>query len=332
MLGSSGAIGGIPEGTDPNRWQPLALSAAFSQNGIPIPGTVQNYIGVTWLNAINDQIAGIGAVVVTGTSRDSLHVLDIILNRDGGPGPEIITTDNAGYSDIVFGLFRLLGFQFSPRLRDLPDQRLWHFPTNSTDLQDGPLADLTIHKLNPQRIIDQWADITRIAGSLHAGVVNSYDLIRMLSRSGNPTPLGNAIADYGRAAKTLHILSMTEPDDTKRRIVSNQLSSQEGRHAIARRVFHGQRGELRKNYRIGQEDQLGVLGLILNAIVLWNTIYIDAALNQLRQDGHEIDDNDIARLSPLQEIHLNVHGRYTFTPAKTKALRPLRDPTTPADE
>ena len=52
VLGSSGAIGGIPEGTDPNRWQPLALSAAFSQNGIPIPGTVQNYIGVTWLNAL----------------------------------------------------------------------------------------------------------------------------------------------------------------------------------------------------------------------------------------------------------------------------------------
>ena len=37
----------------------------------------------------------------------------------------MIVTDTASYSDIVFGLFRLLGYQFSPRLEDLPDQRLW---------------------------------------------------------------------------------------------------------------------------------------------------------------------------------------------------------------
>lgn len=31
------------------------------------------------LNAINDQVAGIGGVVITGTMRDSPHVLDVIL-------------------------------------------------------------------------------------------------------------------------------------------------------------------------------------------------------------------------------------------------------------
>jgi len=34
-------------------------------------------------------------------------------------------TDNAGYTDQVFGLFRLLGYQFSPRLADLGDARFW---------------------------------------------------------------------------------------------------------------------------------------------------------------------------------------------------------------
>jgi TnpA family transposase len=38
----------------------------------------------------------------------------------------------------------------------------------------------------------------------------------------------------------------------------------------ARTVFHGRGGELRQAYREGQEDQLGALGLVLNAIVLWN--------------------------------------------------------------
>ena len=33
---------------DPNRWQPLALAQQISQNGLPIPGTVQSFIGPHW--------------------------------------------------------------------------------------------------------------------------------------------------------------------------------------------------------------------------------------------------------------------------------------------
>jgi TnpA family transposase len=46
--------------------------------------------------------------------------------------------------------------------------------------------------------------------------------------------------------------------------------------------------ELRQHYREGPEDQLGALGLVLNMIVLWNTSYLEAALNQLRADGFEV--------------------------------------------
>nr|WP_276140917.1 Tn3 family transposase [Sciscionella marina] len=37
----------------------------------------------------------------------------------------MIATDHASYSDMVFGLFTMLGYRFSPRLRDLADQRFW---------------------------------------------------------------------------------------------------------------------------------------------------------------------------------------------------------------
>ena len=55
-----------------------------------------------------------------------------------------------------------------------------------------------------------------------------------------------------------------------------QLNYSEGRHSLARNVFHGKRGELRQRYREGQEDQLSALGLVINIIVLWNTIYISS--------------------------------------------------------
>ncbi|HAM21352.1 MAG TPA: hypothetical protein DCQ04_03595, partial [Actinobacteria bacterium] len=79
---------------------------------------------------------------------------------------------------------------------------------------------------------------------------------------------------------------------------------------------------------------LGALGLVVNAVVLWNTIYMDAALRQLSSEGFEVRDEDVARLSPLGHEHINVLGRYTFTlpePIANGELRPLRDPTALSD-
>ncbi|MFI7034702.1 Tn3 family transposase [Microbispora rosea] len=57
------------------------------------------------------------------------------------------------------------------------------------------------------------------------------------------------------------------------------------------------------------EDQIGALGLVLNAIVLFNTRYMDAPVVQLRADGLEVRDEDVARLSPFVRHHINVLGR-----------------------
>nr|WP_307128735.1 Tn3 family transposase [Streptomyces sp. B1I3] len=61
--------------------------------------------------------------------------------------------------------------------------------------------------------------------------------------------------------------------------------------------------------------------------MLWATRYI-GAVAQLRVEGDELRDEDIARLSPLKHKSVNVLGRYSFT-ASTPAgggLRPLRGP------
>ena len=157
-----------------------------------------------------------------------------------------------------------------------------------------------------------------------------YDLLRMLGRDGDPSSLGAAFAEYGRAAKTLHLLAMRDPDDeTYHRTVHTQLTVQESRHRLARKIVHGQRGELRQRYREGQEDQLGALGLVLNAVVLWNTRYTDAAVAAQRAQGYPVIEADAARLSPLGDAHLNVHGRYSFAPPGDglRALREAREGT-----
>ena len=159
-------------------------------------------------------------------------------------------------------------------------------------------------------------------------LANAANGVRPLARDGYPTPLGQALAEYGRIAKTLHLLAMVDPvDETYRRTVTRQLNIGESRHSLARKILHGHRGDIMQPYRAGQEDQLGALGLMLNAVVLWNTRYIDLAVNVLRGQGYPVRDEDAARLSPLGYAHINMFGRYSFpAPSTEQKLRPLRDP------
>jgi len=296
--------------------------------------------GITWLNAVNDQVAGIGQMVVPGTPRDSLYILDTLLNLDAGPTPDVVTTDNASYRDMVFGLFSLLGYRFSPRFADLPDQRYWRsslpdplppeveISAEQASIGDyGPLEAIARNTINLAKISTQWPDMQRVAGSLVTNQVRAYDLLRMFGRDGHPTPLGQAFAEYGRIAKTQHLLALVDPiDDSYQRRHNRQLTIQESRHRLGRKICHGNRGQIRQAYREGQEDQLAALGLVLNAVVLWNTRYLDAIVEDLRGKDFPVRDEGVARLSPLGHAHLNCLGRYAFTTRAVDQLRPLRDP------
>ncbi|RMR76700.1 hypothetical protein ALP80_200098 [Pseudomonas savastanoi pv. fraxini] len=71
---------------------------------------------------------------------------------------------------------------------------------------------------------------------------------------------------------------------------------------------------------------MSALGLVVNMIVLWNTLYMDAILTQLRHEGYPVRPEDEARLSPFGHEHINMLGRYSFSVPEAVArgeLRPL---------
>tara|TARA_R110000868_G_scaffold65823_10_gene196523 strand:- start:246 stop:1490 length:1245 start_codon:yes stop_codon:yes gene_type:complete len=264
--------------------------------------------GITWYNFISDQFSGFHGIAVPGTLRDSIFILEGLLEQQTGLNPTEIMTDTAGASDIIFGLFWLLGYQFSPRLADAGAAVFWRI---DKDADYGVLNDLARGCVNTKRIEQNWDDMLRIAGSLKLGTVQASELIRSLLKSDKPSSLAKAIIEVGRINKTLYLLNYIDDEDYRRRILT-QLNRGEGRHSVARIICHGQRGEIRKRYREGQEDQLGALGLVTNAVVLWNTIYMDAARDHLETKSVLIKEEDEARLSPLQYGHINVLGHYSF--------------------
>ncbi|MFF3668328.1 Tn3 family transposase [Microtetraspora malaysiensis] len=87
---------------------------------------------------------------------------------------------------------------------------------------------------------------------VYTGAVRAHDVIRMLSRYGRTTQLGDATAHYGRVSKTLRILRVAVEPDYRHQIKA-QANLEEGRHALARKIFHGRNGqavpELLRRYR-----------------------------------------------------------------------------------
>ncbi|WP_155517374.1 Tn3 family transposase, partial [Pseudomonas amygdali] len=91
--------------------------------------------------------------------------------------PTQIMTDNGAYSDVVFGLFRLLGYRFSPRLADIGGTRFWRVDAQA---DYGELNALAKQCVNLDRITPHWDDVLRLIGSLKLGLVPAMGIMRTL--------------------------------------------------------------------------------------------------------------------------------------------------------
>ena len=89
-------------------------------------------------------------------------------------------------------------------------------------------------------------------------------------------------------------------------------------------------GKIRRRYDEEQLNQVSCLKFALtNAVVLWNTVYLSAVLDQLQTEDHNVDDGDVVHLSPARYAHINPYGKYRFNVEwefHRKGLRPLRRP------
>lgn len=120
-------------------------------------------------------------MVVPGTPRDSLYIRDALLSLGGGVKPERVTTDNASYFNMVFGLFKILGHNFVPQFRDLDDQRFWRATMPGVGTGTYGVAEaLARNRVNPNKLITHWPDTLKVTGSRWAR--------RSPSTGGSPRP------------------------------------------------------------------------------------------------------------------------------------------------
>jgi TnpA family transposase len=313
------------------RWGGGTLSSSDGQR-IPVAGKIRNATalrryflsqGLTFYSWTSDQFAQYGTKVVPATIRDATYVLDAILDNATELAIVEHTTDTAGYTELVFALFDLLGMQFAPRLRDIGDQQLYRVSREQKARHLAPRFKGTIKQ---DLILRHWDDFLRLAGSLKLGWVTASLFISKLQAYPRQNVLTRALQEYGRLIKTLFILRYLESEDYRRQI-NAQLNKGESLHALREFLFVADKGVIRRKQEEAQTNQAMCLNLITNAVVVWNTVYMQAVLDSLRAEGRSIEEDDVAHLSPARFEHVNPYGKYVFPleeAERRQGLRPLR--------
>ena len=258
-----------------------------------------------------------GTKVIPTTVREATYVLDAILDNETDLEIEEHTTDTAGYTDLVFGLFDLCGLRFSPRLRDLSDQRLWRLPSTPNNTDAGRLVH---HQIRPALIEAHWDDMLRVAATIRSGHTSASLLVARLQASARQNELTKAIQEYGRLIKTVSTLRYLH-DDQHRRRIHRQLNKGESLHALRRRLFFANLGQLTRRRNEDQDHQAQCLTLLTNAVIAWNTAYLDEAIRH-----HQLNQDVAEHLAPSINRHIHLYGQYDFIspqPPPTGTRRPL---------
>jgi TnpA family transposase len=287
-----------------------------------------NEPGVTFYTHISDQYAPFHTKVINAAVRDATHVLDGLLYHESDLRIEEHSTDTAGFTDHVFALCHLLGFRFAPRIRDLADKRLYVAGKPS---QWRPLTSLIGGSINTRLIEQQLGEVLRLAASIQHGTVTASLILRKLGSYPRQNSLALALREIGRMERTLYTLAWLE-DPALRRRVTASLNKGEARNSLARAIFFNRLGEIRDRSFENQRHRASGLNLVTAAITLWNTVYLERAVEALGKT-HTIDPALLQHVSPLGWEHINLTGDYTWTTNKRVALggfRPLRTPRAPA--
>ncbi len=292
------------------------LVSPDSQQARAMPRYFGRHRGLTHYAFVSDQHTHFATRVIRTTVRDATYVLDGILDNQTQLPITTHSTDTAGYSDIIFALFDLLGLQFAPRLAGLADTRLWHAGSR----YDSIAGRLICYRVNATLIAEQWDEMLRVTGSLKQGTVTASLLVSRLHAQQRRSKLAAALQDYGRLVKTEFILRyLTHPD--QRRSIHRQLNKGESINALEDTIFYGNEGRIRLHSLDRQSTQAAALALVSTAIVTWNTLQMNTIVEHLRQTGRQLDELQLGRLSPAICEHILINGRYLIDPDRVAAGR-----------
>ena len=105
--------------------------------------------------------------------------------------------------------------------------------------------------------------------------------------------------------------------DSRRRIelrrrVQVGLNKGEALNALARAVFFYRQGRVQDRSHAQQQQRAQGLNLVVAAIILWNTLVLARAIEELQSEGIAMSAEQLRHLSPMDWEHIGLTGEYTW--------------------
>lgn len=179
---------GIPAATNPNLWQPLSLATSVTQNGIPIPGGTQSFVGVQSL----------------ATTPFSLTRTDPVkpwLDPFGGPS-KLGTSTDADYKNGALGVVIASSQLNDPTLVDISPAAVGNNPLGS-DSGTGYAINPIAGGIYPANYV-QRGDYTRVLAEYWADGPQSE------TPPGHWHVLANEVADHPLTVKQINGIAVND--------------------------------------------------------------------------------------------------------------------------
>lgn len=240
--------------------------------------------------------------------RESTFVIDGLQEHETELDPKVCYTDTHGFTEVVMATAALLGFELAPHIKNMNEQTLYKIDRAQRYSHLDPILPGTV---KTHIIQDAWDETVRVIASIQTHVVSSSLILNRLSSYARQNSVHQALAEIGRACKTMHILRVID-DESYRRRMRRELNKGESSHDLSRFLCFGKEGALRGREFGDQLHTFSCLSVLHNAVVAWNTLHIESVVKQLREEGHTFDDATLALTTPLMRRHINPFGKYHF--------------------
>jgi TnpA family transposase len=228
-------------------------------------------------------------------------------------------TDSHGQSEVAFAFCRLLGFELLPRLKAIATQRLYR-PDDSTEYPG--LSPVLSRTINWQLIAEQYDQMVKYATALRLGTADTEDILRRFRRSNIQHPVYKALAELGKATKTIFLCRYLQSLELRREIHEG-LNVIENWNNVNDFIHFGKGGEMASNRIDDQEIGMLCLHLIQLSLVYINTLMIQQVLAEPAWNGR-LNTDDRRGITPMIHGHINPYGSFRLDLHSRLPLDPPR--------
>lgn len=265
--------------------------------------------GCTIYRFVNDKYYTFHTKVIS-SSKEYQHVIDGVLSHELMTGEPVLEhyTDTGGYTDCLFALADLLGFAYAPRIKNASDRILYIF--KDTEVSDD-LKSIDFKHINIEKIRNRYDDILRLAYSIKKGKVTGALVMRKLCNKSSE--LRKALVEMGRIERSIFLLRYFTSKELRRRIEIG-LNKGEANNMLAKAVQFGREGKFSTKDIESQQVRASALSLIMDAISLWNAVYLQKSVEYMESRGEYVNRSLLKHVSPQNYEHITFLGHYDFNP------------------